>query len=54
VIAETLNCHRSAATMLIKMSSYATWSIIENSMFFCVAELLSYCTWFCNVNAAAL
>ena len=45
------NFHYSAVTMLIKLSSYETWSMSEtaasvqlplNSVFFCLAEVLSH------------
>ena len=48
-----VNGRRSAVTMLIRLSSYATWSTSEtvvsvqlplNSMFFCLAEVLSHMT----------
>ena len=46
-----INCHCSAVTMPIKLSSYVTWSTSEtvasvqlplNAVFFCLAEVVSH------------
>ena len=46
-----INCHFSAVTMPIKLSSYVTWSTSEtvasvqlplNAVFFCLAEVVSH------------
>ena len=56
-----VNCCCSAVTMLIRSSSYATWSTSDTvvsvqlpliSTFFAMGKYSV--TWFCNVNAAAL